>query len=360
MKRKVFLVYCLSLIFVVGSLAAGGCSGKDKTQSDKEPVVKQVQLTEVNSRNIQNRTDLGSLLEAAEETQVAFEVSGRVIELFKQEGEAVEPGSVLARLDAAEYGVQQAQAQMALDNAQVTYQQALDAFKRVEILYAAGAVSKTDFDNSRDGLTLAENAKQMAERSFALVNGKDQLKSPIGGVIINKLVTKGQLVGAGTPAYRIGQIDQLKVVLPVPDYEIDLWRTGDMVTLTLYGERREGQVERINPATNKGTGTIGVEVRLANPERDWHPGQLVQVARNATGDAGIFVPVQSVINRGEKEPYVFVAVDGKAAKRSVQIGAIAGQYLEIRSGLSIGEQVVSRGADRLFDGDAIEAGGSGE
>jgi RND family efflux transporter MFP subunit len=128
----------------------------------------------------------------------------------------------------------------------------------------------------------------------------------------------------------------------------------------LYGERREGQVERINPATNKGTGTIGVEVKLANPERYWHPGQLVQVSRNASGAGGIFVPVQSVINRGEKEPYVFVAVEGKAVKRSVQIGTIAGQYLEIRYGLSTGEQVVSRGADRLFDGDAIEAGGSGE
>jgi len=356
-KISSYLIYFM--ILLMAGFVLSGCSSKEEV-SKTDPVVKQVQLTSVSSLKIQNRTDLASLLEAGEETLVAFEVGGRVLELLREEGDAVDQGTPLARLDATEYGMQQAQAQMVLENAQLTYQQALDALKRVETLYAAGAVSKTEFDNARDGLTLAENGKQLAERSFALVNGKDQLTAPISGVVINKLVTKGQLVGAGTPAYRIGQINELKVVLPVPDYEIKQWNIGDAVTLTLYGESREGKVTRVNPATNKGTGTIGVEVKLPNPKNDWHPGQLVQVSRNIDGQNGMFVPVQSVINRGEKDPYVYVAADGKAVKRSVQIGTISGQYLEITSGLTTGEQVVSRGADRLFDGDKIEAGGIAE
>jgi len=348
------------LILLMAGLVLNGCGNKNETEPSTDQVVKQVQLTPVSSLKIENRTDLASLLEAGEETLAAFEVGGRVLDLLYEEGDAVAQGDTLARLDAAEYGVQQAQSQMALNNAQLTYQQALDAFKRAESLYAAGAVSQTDFDNARDGLTLAENGKQLAERSLALANGKDYLNAPINGVIINKLVTKGQLVAAGTPAYRIGQINELKVVLPVPDYEIKQWKIDDTVTLTLYGESREGKVTKINPATNKGTGTIGVEVKLPNPQHSWHPGQLVQVSRKMNGENGMFVPVQSVINRGEKEPYVYVATDGKAVKRSVQIGTISGQYLEIKSGLTIGEQVVSRGADRLFDGDQIEAGGNGE
>jgi len=349
------LVY--SLILLLACLSLSGCGSK-KEADKTAPVIKQVQLTPVSSLKIENRTDLASLLEAEEETLVAFEVGGRVLELLHGEGDIVQAGEALATLDASEYGVQQAQAQMALNNAQLSYQQALDAFKRAEALYAAGAVSKTDFDNARDGLTLAENGKQLAERSLTLVTGKDCLNAPINGVVIDKLVTKGQMVAAGTAAYRIGQINELKVLLPVPDYETKQWKMNDAVTLTLYGESREGKVIKINPATNKGTGTIGVEVKLPNPQHDWHPGQLVQVSRKMDGPNGMFVPVQSVINRGEKEPYVYVATDGKAVKRSVQIGTISGQYLEITSGLTIGEQVVSRGADRLFDGDPIEAGGS--
>lgn len=345
-------------ILLLVSLTLFGCSS-DKTEPAADEVVRQVQLTPVSALNIENRTDLASLLEAGDETLVAFEVSGRVLELWVEEGDQVQPGDSLARLEAAEYQVQMAQAEMALNNAQITYQQALDACSRVEQLFAAGAVSQTDLDNARNGLAMAENGKQTAERSYGLVSGKDLLKAPIKGVVIETLVSTGQLVGPGTPAYRIGQISELKVVLPVPDYEIKQWKINDAVTLSLYGEAREGRVTKINPATNKGTGTIGVEVTVPNPNHDWHPGQVIQVARKNGLDGGMFVPVQSVINRGEKDPYVFVAVEGRAVKKPVKIGKITGAYLEITSGLAMGEQVVSRGADHLFDGDRIEAGENG-
>jgi RND family efflux transporter MFP subunit len=285
-------------------------------------------------------------------------VGGKVLDLLFEEGTQVNAGERMARLDASEYSIQQAQAELALNNARVTYGEASDSYTRIKSLYDSGAVSKSDFEKARDGLAIAENGKQLAERSYALVNGKDYLSAPIRGIVLNKLVSKGQLVNAGTAAYKIGQINELKVMLPVPDREIKQWKIDDKVTLTLYGESRDGKVTKINPATNSGTGTIGVEVRLANPEHDWHPGQLVQVSRKLNGEKAAFVPVQSVLNRGEKNPYVYVAVEGKAVKRPVEIGRISGQFLEISSGLKIGEQVVSRGADRLFDGDLIETGGS--
>lgn len=351
------MIYITFLIII--ALALGGCSTKPETKNTNQ-VVKQVQVTPVSSLKIENRTDLASLLEAGEETLASFEVSGHVLELLREEGDIVNRGDYLAKLDAREYSVQLAQAEMTLHNAQITYQQALDSYTRIESLYAAGAVSKADFENARDRLAVADNAKQMAELSLALVAGKDMLSAPIQGVIINKMVSKGQLVSPGTPAFRIGRIDELRVVLPVPDYEIKRWNIGDQVSLTLCGESREGRVTRINPATNAGTGTIGVEVRLANPKHDWHPGQMAQVSRKLNGETGMFVPVQSVVNRGEKDPYVFVAANGTAVKKSVKIGVISGQYLEIISGLTMGEQVISRGADRLFDGDRIEIGGTGE
>jgi RND family efflux transporter MFP subunit len=353
---------CLIYLFIVlmSSLTLSGCTGEKEVQNNTDQVVKQVQLTPVASLKIENRTDLASLLEAGEETLAAFEVGGRVLELLHEEGDEVLLGDRLARLDASDYGVQQAQMEIALNNAYIAYQQALDSFNRVKSLYEAGVVAKSEFDNARDGLSVAENGKQLAERSLALVNGKDWLNAPIKGVVINKLVSTGQQVTAGTPAYRIGQINELKVLLPVPDYELKNWQIDDVLTLTLYGESRQGKVTNIKPATNKGTGTIGVEVKLPNPKHDWHPGQMVQVSKKSNGENGMFVPVPSVINRGEKEPYVYVAVNGKAVKKPVQIGAISGQYLEIASGLTMGEQVVSRGADRLFDGDRIETGGNGE
>jgi RND family efflux transporter MFP subunit len=352
--------YCACLLFVLMVMSLiGGCGSKEKAiDSAKES--KFVQLAQVSSLSIENRTDLASLLEPSEETLAAFEVGGRVMELFFEEGNPVGVGARLARLDASEYGIQHAQSKVAVDNAQVAYEQALDFYTRVKSLYEAGGASKSDFEKARDGLTMTENERQLAQQSYDLVNGKDWLSAPIKGVVLNKLVSVGQLVSPGTPAYRIGQIDELKILLPVPDYEIKQWKTDDIVTLTLYGESREGKVTKVHPTTNKGTGTVGVEVRIANPQHDWLPGQMVQVSRKLNGEKATFVPVQSVLNRGEKNPYVYVAIDGKAIKRPVVIGRISGQYLEISSGLNLGEQVVSRGADRLFNGDLIQIGGNGE
>lgn len=341
-------------------LLISACGSQENAKQSSEPESKYVELAAVTSLNIENRTDLASLLEPGEETLAAFEVGGRVLELLGEEGDTVEPGNRLARLDATEYGVQESQSQLGLDNAQITCQQAMDTYKRIEELYKAGAVSLSDYEKARDGLAMAENARDSAQRSYDLLSGKEWLTAPIGGIVLSKMVSKGQLVAAGTPAYRIGDINELKVILPVPDYEIRQWKIDDRVNLTLYGETREAKVSKVHPATNKDTGTIGVELRLPNPKHDWHPGQLVQVSRKLNGQKATFVPVQSVINRGEKQPYVYVANDGKAMKRAVAIGRISGSYLEITSGLKAGEKVVSRGADRLFDGDLIKTGGNSE
>jgi RND family efflux transporter MFP subunit len=311
---------------------------------------------------VEKRSDLSCLLEPGEETLVAFEVSGRILAMNYEEGDEVATGERLAQLDAPEYDLQRAQASQGLNNARLAYQQAKDFYARAEQLYQSGALAKADFENARDGLAMAQNGLRLAEEAEVLVNGdaRDWLLAPFNGIILSKMASRGQLVAAGTPVYRIGQLNTLKILMPVPDYEIKQWQLGDKVSLSLYDETREASVTRIHPATNQGTGTISVEVTVANPSKDWHPGQLVQISRKINGEKGIFVPVQSVINRGESEPYVFVVVNNKAVKRSVTIGQIAGQDLEITSGLQLGEKVVSRGAERLFNGDRVVTGGKGE
>ncbi|TEB07775.1 Swarming motility protein SwrC [Pelotomaculum schinkii] len=100
-----------------------------------------------------------------------------------------------------------------------------------------------------------------------------------------------------------------------------------------------------------GTGTISVEVEVPNPRRDWFPGQVVKASRTAAMKEGLFVPVEAVLSRGEEKPYVFLAVGDKAVKTFVTTGELFNNHLEILSGVKDGDQVVVKGADRLFDGD---------
>lgn len=403
----------LSVIMVATVLATTACSSEQPASTAQPQMeAKQVEVLTVTSGKASRISELSGTLAPIEEATVSFEVAGRITQLHVNEGDHVRAGDILARIDTSDYSLQLAkanstvtqsgavldktingareeeiiQSKTLLDKATVSYQKALDDFKRMEKLYQENAISLNDYENAQNRLTIAEkdlvSTKQaytltvegarsedrQAQRSTydqavigkqmaALTLARTQLKSPIAGTVIAKQSSIGQLTSVGTPVYRIGNIDTLKVVLPVPDREISAWKEGDSVSLTLYGSNREGKVTKLFPSTNQGTGTIGVEVTIANPKHDWFAGQVVKATRKLESKEGIFLPIEAVISRGEAKPYVFVTTQNKAVKTPVTIGELIGNQLEITSGLQVGQQVVVKGVDRLFDGDPIEATG---
>lgn len=193
---------------------------------------------------------------------------------------------------------------------------------------------------------------QLEQAQLAL--SKTKLTAPIDGVILSKRAVVGQLAPVGVEAFVIGTIDTLMVPIAVPSEQADQWKPGQVVALEQNGNKRQGTVVRVSPATNQGTGTLTVEVSVPNPEQDWIPGQVVRVGLSSIGQEGIFVPAGAVISNGQ-EPYVFKHVNGKAVKTVVELGTRISEdnRLSIASGLHEGDVVVSIGADSLFDGDTI-------
>ncbi|WP_400162203.1 efflux RND transporter periplasmic adaptor subunit [Brevibacillus sp. TJ4] len=404
-------MYKRGLVFftIFSLLLTAACSSQEQAQPAE---VKRVSVETVKQEQVSQMSELSAVLQPWEEAVISFEVGGRIVEMKHEEGDSVRAGDVLARVEDQDYelqvaasnaAVQQsaaslskvqngareqeiAQAKLQVDKAQIAYQNAEDNFRRVEKLYQENAVSQSDFEQAQNGLNLARKDLENAEQAYSLVVqgaraedqaltqaayqqavisrdaaattlGKTQLRAPISGTILGKLSSSGNLVAAGTPVYRVGNIDLLKVILPVPDRQIADWQVGETIAFDLYGQTRNGQVVKIHPMTNASTGTIGVEVQIPNPQRDWFAGQVVKATKELDGKSGIFVPVEAVLSRGQGEPHVFLYMDGKAVKTSVQIGQIADNKLEIVNGLQVGDQVIVKGAERLFDGDTVEVTG---
>ncbi|NNV01211.1 efflux RND transporter periplasmic adaptor subunit [Brevibacillus sp. MCWH] len=400
----------LMIALIVGLLFTTACSGQEQANDPAE--VKKVEITAVKKEQATQVSELSGTLQPLEEALVSFEVGGRVVELAKEEGDNVTAGELLARLDSSDYSLQVAsaaaavqqtaanlekvnngardqevtQARLQVEKATIAYRKAQDDFKRIERLYQEKAISQNEYENAKNYLAVAEKDLQNAQQAYSLVTqgaraedreltrasynqavvskelaastlAKTQLRAPISGTVIAKLSSTGSLVSVGTPVYRVGNIDTLKVVLPVPDREIFAWKEGEIVAMELYGQTRNGKVVKIYPATNQGTGTIGVEVHIGNPRHDWFAGQVVKARKTIQGKEGIYVPVEAVISRGQGDAHVFLNVGGKAVKTAVSIGEINGNRLEIVSGLKEGDKLIVKGVDRLFDGDPIEAAG---
>ena len=306
---------------------------------------------------------------------------------------------------------QRKQAQNAVAQSEAAYNKVKADAERYEQLYNQGAISLSDYENIKLQLENAEktydNAKQalssieegataeqlkateatlqqtMASKQTALASisqakaalsqaeagynnaiavqeqtelalSKATLTAPISGIVLEKWLTVGQVIGAGSPAYTIGFVDQFKVVLPISDSQAYLWETGQEVELQLNGDTRLATIQRIYPQTNMGTGTVSAEIIVDNPNHDWLPGQIVNAKRVNEDDQGILVPVEAVISFGDK-PYVFRYVDGVAQKTTVELGdKLFSNQFHVIKGLKEGDKVVTSGVDKLFDGDSIQ------
>lgn len=272
-----------------------------------------------------------------EKAQLSFSSAQKDLNNANAELSLVLEGATKEQLETASAGVEQAKA--AKQSALASQLQAIAGMKQAEAAY-------------KEALVGQEQAQ--------LALSKATLEAPISGVILEKMIEVGQLTGAGQSAYRLGRIDQLKVLLPVPDNEINEWKEGETVNFELYNEERTGTVNKIYPSTNADTGSINVEVTILNPKLDWAPGQVVQASRQNSANKGITVPVEAVISSGN-ELYVFKAIEGKAVKTNVEISDMLNNRLIIFSGLNENDQIVVSGADLLFDGDSIQtAEGSSE
>jgi RND family efflux transporter MFP subunit len=261
-----------------------------------------------------------------ENTQLALTNAAKDLEDAQEALSLIEEGARVEDRQAAESSLRQAQAGK-------------------ESAIAAKEQAQASKDNSSAAYQQALIAKKQAELALS----KTSLKAPMSGVILEKKVNAGQLASAGQPVYRIGQTDQLKVLLPVPDYEIKNWKPGQTVRVQLYNESREGTVSQIYPATNSNTGSINVEVIIPNSKHDWAPGQVVKADRQLAQREQIMLPAKAVVNNGTGT-FVYKAVNNKAVKTVVSIGQMSDNKFEITKGLRVGDRVVTTGVNLIYDG----------
>ncbi|WP_162616183.1 efflux RND transporter periplasmic adaptor subunit [Paenibacillus lutimineralis] len=251
-------------------------------------------------------------------------------------------------------------AQNAVEDAESAVSEMQEGATKEQIQAASGVLDEANSGKlvsiaAKKQASAAYNAALAAQRQAELALSKTTLISRFDGVVLAKAFNNGELAAEGQPVYTLGKVDELKVLLPLPDNEAKQWEKGSVVDISLYDQVTKGTVEKIYPLTNAATGTINGEIVINNVKLGWSPGQVVKVGLHQSGREVILVPVEAVISDGDK-PFVYKLEKGIAVKTIVQLGGnMVNNQLEISGGLKVGEQIVTQGADMLFDGDKIQA-----
>lgn len=182
-----------------------------------------------------------------------------------------------------------------------------------------------------------------------------EVKSDVKGIVSRILQNPGALVGPSTPLMTLVDIDVVKAVPAVDELKIRFVRVGQPVKVRFQaypGETFNARVTNISPVGNPVSRTIEVEVSIPNASHRIKPGMYAEAEFEQGQHTGRVLPIVAVVDRSGRK-YVFAAVGDRVVMKEVTTGAVAGDVIEITSGLDGSETIVTTGADRLENNDRI-------
>jgi multidrug efflux pump subunit AcrA (membrane-fusion protein) len=182
-----------------------------------------------------------------------------------------------------------------------------------------------------------------------------EVKSDVKGVVARVLQNPGALVNPNTPLMTLVDIDVVKAVAAVDELKIRFVKMGQAVKVRLQaypGEAFNARVTNISPVSNPISRAVDVEVSIPNAGHRIKPGMYAEAEFEQGKHSGLVLPILAVVDRAGRK-YVFAVVGGKAIMTEVTTGAVAGDAIEITSGIDGTETLVTTGADKLEDKDKV-------
>ena len=280
--------------------------------------------------------ELPGVVEANRVVRVSAEVEGRIERIDREEGHACQAGDPLIHLNT---DLLQAECDRAV--AQATYDRS--RHQRISALYQEGATTKEELDAANSAMGVSQAALETSRARL----GRAAIAAPIAGVLNSLLVEVGEYVKAGDIVAEIVDIETAKVVVHVPERDIQYVEAGAeaRVLADVKGREEElsGTLSYISELADTETRATRVEISVDNRRRLLRSGQIVKVklTRRLLTDV-VMIPLAAVIPL-EEGYAAYVVEDGLAQQREVTLGLIRGKRIQVVSGLGAGDLLIVLG-----------------
>ncbi len=324
-----------------GAQAGGGPGGGGRGGAGARTAVVETAAVEVGS--VARDVNVSGVVEPIRTVGVNSQVAGALVAVLAEEGMRVQAGQVLARLDDREVAAQER-------SAQAEYVVRSAAYERARTLRESQVITQAEYERDRAAYEAGRSQLEQlrTRRGYAVI------RSPLTGVVTEKMVEAGDVVGAQTRLFAVGDLSTMVVRVAVSELDVVNLSPGDNVRVALDahpGRELAGTIRRIFPSADPGTRLVPVEVALrAGDASIARPGFLARVTMALGAKENVMLVPASAIVGGSGSQNVYVVEDGKALRRSVGTGLTSRGQVEIVSGLTPGEAVVVTGNNSLRDG----------
>ncbi|MFA5240067.1 MAG: efflux RND transporter periplasmic adaptor subunit [Phycisphaerae bacterium] len=360
--KKITAVMIVAAVFLIVIV------WRDKgTKSDTQDTTLKVITQSIGTATLDERISVTGSFEPLVSVEIVPEVSGQLQQLRLADGTpldvgvVVKEGEVIAVINHDIHLAQLAECQAALEAGRVGLAEAEREKNRMVKLFEGGSATEQAKDKAVTvaDLAAAQLKQAQAALDMAKVNvDKATIEAPVTGIVSQKYVDEGNMVGPTTPLVRIVQIDTLKVLGGVSERylpKLVAGKTQVQIKTDAYPKDEfEGTVYRVAVSVDRITRTGEVEIRVPNADAKLKPGMFARMMIAASQKENVVViPDSSLIRTGE-ETYVFIVDNSKALRRKVKLGLSQGQFHEVVEGVSAGDMVVTHGQTQLKDGQIVE------
>jgi membrane fusion protein (multidrug efflux system) len=359
LKESAAVLLCLSVV-----LAVDGCKKSDKASTSETKtetmVVGPENIAVAANGSIMTGPSISGTLEPDREAVLRAQVSGSVLQTYADQGQAVNAGTVLARIDAS--GIQDAynSARAGLVSARNAADVAKRDLARNEQLLTAGAIAERDIDQSRRASIAAQAALEDANSRLATAEKayrSTTVTSPFNGIVSERPVSAGDVVQPGTALFTVVDPSSMRLEASVPAEQLASIRIGVPVDFTVSGypgRQFVGRITRINPTADPTTRQVRIYVSIPNEGRALVGGLFANGRMSTATKLGLVVPQSAVDVRGSI-PSVIRVRQGKAELVPVKIGLTdkTSETIEVLSGIQPGDTLLMGAAMGITPGTPV-------
>ncbi|QJQ94947.1 MULTISPECIES: efflux RND transporter periplasmic adaptor subunit [Halomonadaceae] len=287
-------------------------------------------------------------LRADESVTLSSTLTEIVSELNFNDGEEVEAGQLLVRLEDSE-------AQAQLRAAQALRDERRNTLDRSAQLQSRNLAPRADVEDNQARLRQVEAEIEAIQARLAA----HRIRAPFDGVVGFRNISPGALVTPGMELLTLDKLDVVKLDFRVPEVHLAALYSGLRLTATSAAFPDaifEGVIESVGSRIDPVSRSVSVRAELANPDQHLRPGMLMEVILQRRPRQTVVVPESVIIPSGERQHVLVIdeTDEHRIARREVRIGERRAGQVEIVEGLESGELVVSHGVQRVRDGERIK------
>lgn len=365
------LIHGASAVALMMVLAACG-----ESEPPPAPPPPAVEFTEVALQEVAVVFEFVARTRAREDAQIRARITGTILERNFEEGQVVQQGDLLFRIDPRPYESAVSSASARLDQAQAAVQVAERNYARGLQLVDDGYISRSEMDKllgERDSTRAALADAQAALEKARIDLGFTEVKAPFSGTAGRSELSIGDLVDPNAgPLVSLVKLDPMLVDFDVDEQTLSRRLQENqqreaqglppvafiprlkLVTGDVY--EHVGEIEYANNRVNPSTGTVSVTARFPNPDKLLYPGQFARIlVQRGAPEQRLMIP-QAAVLEDMQGKYVFtIGKDDTVARKNVQLGQREGMKLVVESGLEEGDRVIVNGVQKVRPGAQVTA-----